>query len=114
MNPNNELLETIKVPAGAISTPFEAENTGLLHSLTWLQDKNWQRVIMFMDSQAVLKTLESKHSVSDRTTVKIQSLLTDAKGEIILQWIPAHHDIAGNKLADAAAKTACQMDQSGV
>ena len=67
-----------------------------------------------MDSQSVLKTLESKHSVSDRTTVKIQSLLTDAKGEIILQWIPAHHDIAGNKLADSAAITASQMDQSGV
>ena len=66
-----------------------------------------------MDSFSA-KHLESKHSVSDRTTVKIQSLLTDDKEEIILQWIPAHHDITGNTLADAAVKTASQISYKWV
>ncbi|KUL82020.1 hypothetical protein ZTR_11386 [Talaromyces verruculosus] len=66
--------------------------------------------VIFLDSQAALKTLQNPRMVSGqeyiRDCVQLLQECKDISIDVTLRWIPGHEGVPGNKAADRAAKKA--------
>ena len=59
-------------------------------------------IVIATDSQSLCKAMEQRNKL----TSTILKRLSESTEEIIIQWVPGHSDIAGNEMADKAAKEA--------
>jgi len=65
-------------------------------------------VAICLDSQAVLKTLRGARTTSN--LVKETILALSVLQSVRLLWVPGHHGVEGNKIADMLAKQAACLD----
>ena len=99
--------------AGFISS-FCAESLAILEALKIIQTNGWKKSTIFSDSLFNLVAIEStyNHISSSHIILNIKDLLYTLSLEnyqIKLIWIPSHHNIRGNELADSEAKRARQQ-----
>jgi ribonuclease HI len=62
------------------------------------------KLVLFTDAISVVTALKSKHT-NDLSDLKnsLESL-TQCYQKVVIQWVPAHCDIAGNEVTDKLAK----------
>ncbi|KAF8597852.1 hypothetical protein BDV93DRAFT_400448, partial [Ceratobasidium sp. AG-I] len=101
---------------------YEAEIIGLQLALHLLaQEREVERVDIYVDNQAVLRTLKGKKTDNMANLfIQLGRLLRTVTNrfidvEIKTRWIPGHVDVEGNEKADRAAKEAANgnRDRTG-
>jgi ribonuclease HI len=92
------------------STVYVAELEGIRMALETAAEIRWARGIVFSDSQAALKAIQTPREPSGQyIVIQIVQLLSElqlAGIRVDFYWIPAHQGIHGNKTADKAVKEA--------
>jgi ribonuclease HI len=96
-----------------LTSIFEAELFVIEDAIDYIKDLNQPgKYEIRSDSKSALyalQTTDSKNPVIQRTSLKLNLLLT--KGiDITLQWVKGHSGIPGNEAADAAAKWATKLE----
>jgi ribonuclease HI len=96
---------------------FDAELTGVVTALNWAVKENLVSPIqVLLDSQAAIKRLQHSDSGPGQALVlqawQAARILQDKGKSVIIQWVPGHHGIKGNELADQAAKLAASRSFS--
>ncbi|QRV80136.1 Reverse transcriptase from transposon X-element protein [Ceratobasidium sp. AG-Ba] len=99
---------------------YEAEIVGLQLGLRLLETERWpmEDAVVFMDNQAVLRTLMAgKTKQLSNMFADLSSILhrvTNKHGEIRIEarWIPGHEGVEGNERADEEARMAGQGGRS--
>jgi ribonuclease HI len=73
-----------------------------------------KQILIFSDSQAALKALSGPKVIS-RLVEECQEALFVLKtlNEVTLVWVPGHHGIPGNEMADKPAKQVSDMPLLG-
>ena len=96
------------------STVFQAETFAVIDALKWFQKSKYKHnnVTFFVDSQGVLKSIQTLHS-SSHLTRELLYLIGSLKGEINFIWTKSHIGILGNETADKLAKLGAQEDFLG-
>ena len=93
-------------PGGSLCSNYKAELLALYNATEAL--KQWERkpqkAVFLSDSLSALQSLtsETPDDSQKRLMDNINELAQSTK--VVLQWIPAHTGIAGNKIADQLAK----------
>ena len=69
---------------------------------------NGRKIRLFSDSMTAIKALDSHDHKADKHNIKIciNNLVEISTNEFETVWIPEHHDIEGNTIADKLAKRA--------
>ena len=102
------VVDTLTKKGSKITCSFNEEATAMDMALDWIEDhcSGSTRVAICTDSQSLCEALVGfGHEISS-----LRMKLLSAKADISIQWIPGHSNIAGNELADAAAKLATKLD----
>ena len=81
--------------------------------MCWINDNNYNKVVIFSDSLSSLVSLKSKYSQS-RPEILMEILIIykrclNAGKQVTLVWCPAHIGISGNEKADRAAKAGLNL-----
>jgi len=77
--------------------------------------KNYRGVVIYTDSQSVIRLLKNRSPHTNRNTVfRVQQSLYQVSKylnfDLKLQWIPGHMNIQGNEMVDMIAKAAHNLD----
>lgn len=71
---------------------------------------NFQQITIFVDNQAAIRSTHTPGTTSGQCLATLASLecgaVTAQGKQLTIRWIPAHTGVAGNELADIAAKRA--------
>ena len=130
----DNIWEEKKISMDPGATIFTAETTAVVEALKVYKDFGEERrLLIYTDSASVLKVIEStkNKSASDikntnrpEIIIKILNELSEIyslknipvdekvdrkRTPVIFVWVPAHRGIVGNEKADAAAKSATEM-----
>ncbi|QRV81841.1 RNA-directed DNA polymerase from mobile element jockey [Ceratobasidium sp. AG-Ba] len=99
---------------------YEAEIVGLQLGLHLLETESWpmEDVAIFMDNQAVLRTLmagktkQLSNMFADLNSILRRVFRKHGQLQIEARWIPGHEGVDGNEKADEAAREAGQGGRS--
>jgi ribonuclease HI len=103
---------SLNFPLGKLATVFQTEIYAILqcaYENTRKAYKNKQ-ILIYSDSQAVLKALSSP-KVTSELVAECRDALTELarKNRVTLVWVPGHRGITGNEEADKLARQASEM-----
>ena len=104
------VVETIKHTGRKFTSSYEEELAALESAISWIaanENFHHRRILLCTDSQSLCKALRSTNPELASVSKRLDSL----RAELSIQWIPGHCDIPGNELADAAAKSASELDE---
>lgn len=97
---------TISATLSHRTSAVATELTALREAIIYILQQRPAAWVIFSDCRAALQLLKSSR-IQEELVIDINKLHTEAydlSHSIVLQWLPAHCGIAGNDLADAAAK----------
>jgi ribonuclease HI len=105
---NPTVVDTLMKKGSVITCSFNEEATAMDVALDWIEEHCVEstRVAICTDSQSLCEALLG----FGQEIAELRKKLLRVKADISIQWIPAHSNIAGNELADAAAKEATTLD----
>ena len=103
---------SLSIPAGELSPNYRAEVHALKAATELLieEDCNQQNIVLLSDSLSALQSL-TNGPIDFHTQQLHNSLRTLSDNRVVLQWVPAHVDIAANETADRLAKAAAKLPQ---
>uniref|UniRef100_A0A1I8HYW7 Choline O-acetyltransferase n=1 Tax=Macrostomum lignano TaxID=282301 RepID=A0A1I8HYW7_9PLAT len=103
---------TIHQAAGTPCSSTQAEIYAVIAGLNWLDEHAGKggRVMIISDSQSCLQAIKGL----SKTPRKMLRKLEEEEMVVKLIWVPAHCGLAGNELADDAAKVASTRAQGGI
>ena len=101
------VVDTLMKRGSAITCSFSEEATALEMSLDWIKEHcvAETKVAICTDSQSLCEALLG----CGDDVAALRGKLLSAEAQIQIQWIPGHSKIAGNDLADSAAKEATTL-----
>ena len=87
----------------------------LLHNILTSPNYNNHKVIIYTDSQALIKGLQRSHTNSS-TILRVHECLNDISTNkfITVEWVPGHEGHSGNELADKLANIRSQKPNLGL
>ncbi len=104
---------TFKKGGGPNTFSFEAECMAIMHALEFLLTRPSGSSIIYSDSQGALQViLKPSTHLTQATSIracKAARALLNRGDRLTLAWCPGHTGVAGNELADAAAKEASKL-----
>ena len=105
-----EINLTRKFKLNGNLTVFTAELVAIEQALIWLIENPFKKVVILTDSLSAIQALQTGkgHSRPDKL-LTISSLIDTVLRKNInltIDWCPAHCNVLGNEIADAAAKAA--------
>jgi len=103
---NPVVLETIQKKGGTLTSSFQEEKEAMGLALNWMKGNQFTDTVICSDSQSLLRAL--KNLTCD--TSDLRQLLDNMSGDTYIHWVPSHSKIAGNELADVAAKEATKLE----
>ena len=107
---NSATLMTENITLDHHHTVFQCEAHALHRASILLNDilsspsLSEHRVIIYSDSQALIKALSNSYSIS-KTIINLHKSLNETASthSIMIEWVPGHKDHYGNELADKLA-----------
>jgi ribonuclease HI len=110
-NPNPpdkpNVIDTRRAKGARLTCSYGEEEAALDLALSWTEENpQYAAVLIVTDSQSLCKGLSSNNPDLEPLQKKMRSL----PNKITLQWVPGHFGIAGNELADRAAKEATRLN----
>ena len=106
--------EELAIPTGKYSTNYLAETEALCTAVSTVAEnpaRTTGKVVIFTDALSVLQALKNSQNKETNTlTTSLQSLSATVNNAV-LQWVPAHCCIRGNKKADKLTKDGAQKEQ---
>jgi len=109
-NPNNpdkpNVIDTRKQKGANHTCSYAEEEDAMDLALDWLEENPSSAAILITDSQSLCKGLQYDNPDLEPLQKRLQSL----PNKITIQWVPGHCGVAGNELADKAAKEATSLD----
>jgi ribonuclease HI/exonuclease III len=103
------VIETRKQKGANLTCSYGEEEGALDLALDWIEGNSPSAAVIITDSQSLCKGLQNNNPDLEPLLKRIHSL----PNKITIQWVPGHCGIAGNELADKAAKEATSMDGPG-
>ena len=107
--PEDPHVVTTMMKKGSILTSSYGEERTAMHmALDWVEEhcSDSSTVVVATDSQSLCQALMGHgHEIKS-----LRSRLLTIASKVTVQWIPGHKGIAGNELADEAAKLATSLD----
>ena len=99
-----EITTKILERGALFTSSFEEELQAMENAITWCIEHQApsERILLATDSQSLCHALQGNGIPTQRLKNKLELCC----GKIIIQWIPGHAEVAGNELADSAAKEA--------
>ncbi|XP_073990934.1 uncharacterized protein [Rhodnius prolixus] len=107
---------TLAEPVGRMYTNFDGEVKAISMALAKLIEdkKDNPQIVLFIDSQAAILAISSRH-YTDHSEVGIArshiAVLIERGTRVVLQWVPSHCGLTGNKQADELARRGAEMQQ---
>lgn len=95
---------------------FSAEAQAILLALDIIKQSNNQQFLIISDSYSCIKSIENRNSQNPLITKILDHLheIIKSKCKLVFVWVPSHIGIAGNTVADAAAKAALNIPNSNI
>lgn len=97
---------------------YSIEMTAIITALRWVEETKPLRIVICTDSMAVLQSFITDNAVCEDLVleVKLLLLLNIISLGLVVQfcWVPGHHGIKGNEIADKLAKKTLESDQVGI
>jgi hypothetical protein len=92
-----------------LTCSYEEEATAMDLALDWTEEhcSSENSILICTDSQSLCLALGGHNPGVD----ELRSRISQTDSHVTVQWIPGHSEIAGNELADAAAKEATSLDE---
>ena len=111
-----EFNATYKFKLNDHLTVYSAELVAILMALRWANKNKLDNIVILTDSLSSVQSLNSgksktRQDILDQILREI-SLILDKKVTLNIDWCPSHCNVAGNEMADKAAKQA--MDNGNV
>jgi ribonuclease HI len=106
-SPQEPIPTEIRKRKGAnLTCSFGEEEAALELALQWLEDNLPRSAVVVTDSQSLCRSLKCNNPDMEALQKRIQQY----PNKLTIQWVPGHCGIAGNELADKAAKDATTED----
>jgi ribonuclease HI len=104
--------ETIKVRLPNEASVFSAEMSAIMHATEIISKSERKYFTIFTDSLSSLQAMDSSTSLSHPVCGQLLDKISDLSKHknITFTWVPSHVGIAGNELADIAAKDALNLE----
>ena len=104
-----EVIDTILQKGASLTSSYSEEVDALGLALVWLEENSPQSAQIITDSKSLCDALRNESPDVDHLRTRLFQYPNIPE----IQWVPGHSGIAGNELADAAAKRATSLDGQG-
>ena len=109
---NNKIIASIQRKLPKQATVFTAELIAIKIAITFLRQNKIIKSTIYTDSLSAVLAIKKKKSNHLVTEIhEIYTSLKNKNSNTTICWIPSHVGIAGNELADRAAKEALNIQQ---
>ena len=103
---NPTIVDVLKQKGAKYTCSYGEEEDAMGLAMDWLEINLTQNALIITDSKSVCDGLV--HMNTDLAPLLLR--LNNYQNELTIQWVPGHCGIAGNELADQAAKEAAEQD----
>ena len=105
-------VETRLEKGSNFTCSYDEEKRAMFLAGNWMRDNPMaKRVAVCTDSLSLLQALQNQSPDTEELKTSLNQLEDTS---MLLKWVPGHANIPGNELADAAAKEAAQLENSGI
>ena len=102
-----EEIEVLMKKGASLTCSFDEEAAAMNLAMDWLEQNHPESAVIITDSQSLCQALNNVNEDVDDLRDRICAF--QDTNNLHIQWVPGHCGIAGNELADTAAKEAARL-----
>ena len=102
------VTKTLKIKGASVTSSYDEEVRAMELALDWIESNIYRsiKVCIVTDSQSLCQSIRDDDPELDQMRSRLRNLVC----KLTIQWCPGHAGVAGNELADTAAKQAAELE----